>query len=84
MLMRNHGILTVGRTPGEAFMLLYYFERAAETLVTAYATGRPLRVLPEAVAVQTELEWRDYGQLAIEHLDNVKAILDAEESGYRD
>ena len=29
MLMRNHGILTVGRTPGEAFMLLYYFERAA-------------------------------------------------------
>ena len=29
MLMRNHGILTVGRTSGEAFMLLYYFERAA-------------------------------------------------------
>src|SRR5260370_36279810 len=29
MLMRNHGILTVGRTPGEAFMLLYYFQRAA-------------------------------------------------------
>lgn len=30
MLMRNHGLLTVGRTPGEAFMLLYYFERAAK------------------------------------------------------
>lgn len=29
MLMRNHGVLTLGRTPGEAFMLLYYFERAA-------------------------------------------------------
>ncbi len=29
MLLRNHGVLTVGRTAGEAFMLLYYFERAA-------------------------------------------------------
>ncbi len=29
LLLRHHGILTVGRTPGEAFMLLYYFERAA-------------------------------------------------------
>ena len=29
LLLRNHGVLTVGRTAGEAFMLLYYFERAA-------------------------------------------------------
>lgn len=29
MLLRNHGVITTGRTPGEAFMLLYYFERAA-------------------------------------------------------
>src|ERR1700722_8465184 len=35
MLMRNHGILTVCRTPGEAFMLLYYFERAAHPVADA-------------------------------------------------
>lgn len=29
LLLRHHGILTVGRSPAEAFMLLYYFERAA-------------------------------------------------------
>jgi ribulose-5-phosphate 4-epimerase/fuculose-1-phosphate aldolase len=29
MLLRNHGVITTGRTPAEAFMLLYYFERAA-------------------------------------------------------
>lgn len=29
MVMRNHGLLTVGRTPAEAFVLQYYFERAA-------------------------------------------------------
>ncbi|MBI1776339.1 MAG: class II aldolase/adducin family protein [Proteobacteria bacterium] len=44
MLMRNHGILTVGRTPGEAFMLLYYFERAAGiqlAMQAAAASGVP-------------------------------------------
>lgn len=29
MLLRNHGLLTIGRTVSEAFMQLYYFERAA-------------------------------------------------------
>ncbi|OBZ96608.1 aldolase [Pararhizobium polonicum] len=45
MLMRNHGILTVGHTPGEAFMLLYYFERAARiqlSMQAATASGVPL------------------------------------------
>ncbi len=49
MLMRNHGILTVGRTPGEAFMLLYYFERAAKiqlAMQAATASDVPL-VMPE-------------------------------------
>jgi ribulose-5-phosphate 4-epimerase/fuculose-1-phosphate aldolase len=48
MLMRNHGILTVGRTPGEAFMLLYYFERAARIqlqMQAAAAAGAKL-VMP--------------------------------------
>jgi ribulose-5-phosphate 4-epimerase/fuculose-1-phosphate aldolase len=47
MLMRNHGILTVGRTPGEAFMLLYYFERAARIqlqMQAAAAAGAKLVV----------------------------------------
>ena len=83
VLMANHGVLVIGRTVAEAFDELYYFERAAETLITAYGTGRPLRVLPDAVAVQTEAEWRGYGQLAIDHLDNIRAILDAEEPDYR-
>ncbi|MBE9639608.1 class II aldolase/adducin family protein [Salipiger mangrovisoli] len=49
MLMRNHGILTVGRTAGEAFMLLYYFERAAKIqlqMQAACASGVPL-VIPD-------------------------------------
>ena len=52
MLMRNHGILTIGRTPGEAFMLLYYFERAARiqlAMQAAAAAGAKLVVPPHEV-----------------------------------
>jgi ribulose-5-phosphate 4-epimerase/fuculose-1-phosphate aldolase len=83
LLMANHGVLVVGTTVAAALDELYYFERAAETLLTCYAAGQPLRIVPDAVAALTERQWRDYGQLAIDHLDNIKAILDAEEPNYR-
>lgn len=37
LLLRNHGLLTVGRTVPEAFMLAYYFERAARIQLAASA-----------------------------------------------
>jgi ribulose-5-phosphate 4-epimerase/fuculose-1-phosphate aldolase len=83
LLMANHGVLVIGPTVAAAFDEMYYFERAARTLLTCYAAGRPLRIVPEAVAAHTERQWRDYGQLAVDHLDNIKAILDAEDPGYR-
>jgi ribulose-5-phosphate 4-epimerase/fuculose-1-phosphate aldolase len=83
LLMANHGVLVIGATVAAALDELYYFERAAETLLTCYASGRELRVVPDDLAGLTERQWRDYGQLAIDHLDNIKAILDAEEPAYR-
>ena len=83
LLMANHGVLVVGESVAAAFDEMYYFERAAETLLTCYATGKPLRLVSEQVAALTERQWRDYGQLALDHLDNVKAILDAQEPDYR-
>jgi len=83
LLMANHGVLVIGPHVAAAFDELYYFERAAETLLTCYASGQALRIVPDAVAALTARQWRDYGQLAIDHLDNIKAILDAEEPSYR-
>jgi ribulose-5-phosphate 4-epimerase/fuculose-1-phosphate aldolase len=83
LLMANHGVLVIGASVAAAFDELYYFERAAETLLTCYATGRELRIVADDVAALTERQWRDYGRLAIDHLDNVKAILDVEEPSYR-
>ena len=83
LMMANHGVLAVGETIAAAFDELYYFERAAETLMTCYATGQELRIVSDAVARMTEQQWRGYGQLAVDHLENVKAILDVEEPSYR-
>ena len=83
LLLANHGVLVIGSSVAEAFDELYYFERAAETLLTCYASGKALRIVSDSVASVTERQWRGYGQLAIDHLDNVKAILDAEEPAYR-
>jgi ribulose-5-phosphate 4-epimerase/fuculose-1-phosphate aldolase len=83
LLLANHGVLVIGASVAAAFDEMYYFERAAETLLTGYATGRPLNIVSDELAALTERQWRDYGQLAIDHLDNVKAILDAEEPDYR-
>jgi ribulose-5-phosphate 4-epimerase/fuculose-1-phosphate aldolase len=83
LLMANHGVLVTGKSVADAFDELYYFERAAQTLLTCYSTGKPLRILPDSLAALTERQWRDYGQLALDHLDSIKSILDEQEPSYR-
>ena len=48
LLLRNHGVLTVGRTVPEAFILMYYFEKAARVQLMAQAAtmGGARLVLP--------------------------------------
>lgn len=84
LLMGNHGVLVVGPTIAHAFDELYYFERASETLITCYASNRPLRIVPDVVAQTTAQQWLDYPHLAEDHLAEVKAILDHEAADYRD
>jgi ribulose-5-phosphate 4-epimerase/fuculose-1-phosphate aldolase len=84
LVMGNHGVMVVGRSVAEAFDLLFYFERAAETLVTAYMTQRPLRIAPPEVAEKTARQWeQDYESFAALHLAEIQAILDREEPDYR-
>ena len=49
MIMRNHGLLTVGRTVAEAFYLMYYLDMACRIQLEAQKTGAALRVPDEAV-----------------------------------
>ncbi len=82
MIMGNHGVLVLGDSVADTFNRLYYFERAVETYILALQTGRPLRILSDAVASKTAAELDDYPDQAGRHLAELKAILDDEGSDY--
>jgi ribulose-5-phosphate 4-epimerase/fuculose-1-phosphate aldolase len=52
MILRNHGLLTVGETAAQAFLRMYYLEKACEIQVAAQAGG-PLVVPPPEVREHT-------------------------------
>jgi len=53
LILRNHGLLTVGGSAAEAFLRMYYLEKACEIQVTAQAAGAPLTVPPAEVCEYT-------------------------------
>jgi ribulose-5-phosphate 4-epimerase/fuculose-1-phosphate aldolase len=60
MLLRNHGTLTVGETVGEAFVKMYFLERACQAQIYALSAGRdgcnnPPQGAPEVAAQQGKI-----------------------------
>ena len=49
LMLRNHGLLTVGRSVAEAFVAMYFFEAACMMQVRAMAGGKPLRRIGAAI-----------------------------------
>jgi ribulose-5-phosphate 4-epimerase/fuculose-1-phosphate aldolase len=84
LLMGNHSVTVTGATVAEAFEDLYFFERAAKTLVLAYSTGQPLNVMPDELASKTAEGWLPYKGQAFEHFDYLKRQLDKTDPSYRD
>ncbi|MEI8441361.1 class II aldolase/adducin family protein [Mesorhizobium sp. CCNWLY176] len=76
MILRNHGLLTVGRSIGEAFSLMYNLERACRIQLSALGSGRPIHLPSKEVCERTarqyeadpdgaaELEWLALRRLA--------------------
>jgi ribulose-5-phosphate 4-epimerase/fuculose-1-phosphate aldolase len=52
MILRNHGLLAVGATIPEAFITLYWLERACQAQVLAVSTEKPLTT-PKAEVIET-------------------------------
>jgi ribulose-5-phosphate 4-epimerase/fuculose-1-phosphate aldolase len=57
MLLRNHGTMTVGETVGEAFVRMYFLERACQAQILALSAGEgnlnnPPQGTPEVAAAQ--------------------------------
>ena len=77
-------IITTGKTIAEGFNALYYFEKAAETYLTALSTNKELNIVSHEVAEKTAKETANYPiDLSKLHLDQIKLILDKEEPDYK-
>jgi ribulose-5-phosphate 4-epimerase/fuculose-1-phosphate aldolase len=57
MILRNHGLLTVGKDAQQAFLRMYYLEKACEIQLTAQAGGQPLVLPPKAVCEHAERQF---------------------------
>jgi ribulose-5-phosphate 4-epimerase/fuculose-1-phosphate aldolase len=59
MLLRNHGTLAVGESVGEAFLRIYFLERACEAQIMALSAGdnlnNPPQGAPEVTAQQGKI-----------------------------
>jgi ribulose-5-phosphate 4-epimerase/fuculose-1-phosphate aldolase len=49
LILRNHGLLTVGRTVAEAFLGMFLLERACEIQILAQAAGSELSPIPKEI-----------------------------------
>ena len=87
LILRNHGLVTVGRTIPEAFLYLHRLETACRTQVDALAMNSPLAHVPEEVCAQSarqidafSLHANDIG--ALEFAAYMR-MLDQADVGYR-
>jgi ribulose-5-phosphate 4-epimerase/fuculose-1-phosphate aldolase len=53
LVLRNHGLLTVGRTVPEAFILMHNLERACRAQLAIQASGRPVKEVPYDIREHT-------------------------------
>ena len=82
MMMGNHGVLVAAGSVAQAFDDLYYLERACQTLVLAYSTGKPPNVMSDNLAEHTARGWEVYADAAVSHFAEMKRILDDEDPSY--
>jgi ribulose-5-phosphate 4-epimerase/fuculose-1-phosphate aldolase len=84
MLLRNHGTLTVGETVGEAFLTMYFFERACATQIAALAGGVQLHYpSPEVQEVVKQQAVGGVPAVAKLAWDAQLRMLDAKDPSYK-
>ena len=88
LILRNHGLLTVGRTIAEAFLYLHRLETACRTQVDALAMNGALIHVPEAVCEKSARQIDEFSA----HANDIGALefeafmrmLDQTDPSYRD
>jgi ribulose-5-phosphate 4-epimerase/fuculose-1-phosphate aldolase len=87
LMLRNHGLLTLGATVAEAFVGMYFFETACMIQIRAQSGGGPLVRIGTEVVDGAPAQWKQVthraggGGLAWPAL---LRALDRDSPGYRD
>ncbi|MEN9224120.1 MAG: class II aldolase/adducin family protein [Thermostichus sp. HHBFW_bins_43] len=85
LILRNHGLLTVGRTIPEAFVRMYYLEQSCRIQIAAQSTGSPLLIPPAQVCERTARQFeRGGGPIGEREWQALIRKLDREDPSYRD
>ncbi|RDI20647.1 ribulose-5-phosphate 4-epimerase/fuculose-1-phosphate aldolase [Pseudacidovorax intermedius] len=85
MLLRNHGLLTVGKTVADAFLHMYTFENACRIQIDAQAGGELVHVNPQIMdGISQVMKKVTTGQGANIAWPALLRKLDRESPGYRD
>jgi ribulose-5-phosphate 4-epimerase/fuculose-1-phosphate aldolase len=86
MILRNHGLLTVGQTAAEAFLGMFLLERACQIQILAQSGGGELAPIPPAIIgkVASQMGAVTMGQGAALTWPGLIRKLDRLDSSYRD
>jgi len=84
MILQNHGLLTVGKSARDAFVLMHHLIEAAEIQLTLEATGSELIEIPPEVCAKTvaQYEKHDAGRGSADWAAYLRR-LDKIDRGYR-
>ena len=83
LILRNHGLLTVGRTVAEAFYWMYYLEQACRIQVAAQSTGARLSIPSDAVVKRTAAQFSSDASKGWLPWQALRRKLDREQPDYR-
>jgi ribulose-5-phosphate 4-epimerase/fuculose-1-phosphate aldolase len=84
MILRNHGLLSVGRTVAEAFYWMWYLEQSCRIQLAAQSSGVPLSVPPPEVVERSRAQFGTGPTKGWLPWQALKRKLDREQPGYRD
>ena len=57
LILRNHGLVTLGRTVSEAFILMHNLERACQVQLAIQSSGQPVHAVPHEVCERTARQY---------------------------
>jgi ribulose-5-phosphate 4-epimerase/fuculose-1-phosphate aldolase len=83
MVLRNHGLLTAGRTVPEAFELMYYLEQSCRVQMDVMASGGGVNALSDEVSEHTAQQCESFGPRGERAWPALLRLLDAKDPSYR-